>query len=505
MGNKERVKPPSTLSQRDARKRFPVVKHGLHSEREQSVLLYHGNTRLHSIDLDGPDDVIIDGDLTLTHDITNHDGDSGAYLLVLGAVHARSIIAGGSTIAITGSVVLSNTLFGHYNHGSIEVKGDLKARAVVCSDHATSILGKIEAITVSWRGMDAMYEGEDIPRVMVQEALDDEFIDDRKMFDLLAADLCPVREGVVPSRDITAEGVAEEDRRTTVLDLRGKGLRKFPKEVFALADLETLILEDNEITNAVPKKIAELTRLRHLNLRNCSKDGKPVKLPDSIGSMQSLESLNLIYNRVKIPASIKNLASLKVLKLCIYERQKLPPELGQIPNLEELQLWATAFYPEEFPPLALCFPKLRKLEVSGFEPREIPDALGELDSLESLDPGSLENLEAFPDLGRLKALKRLRFDGYDGAPKTLLPQIMHLTWIEDLDLGRWRMDKLPEGLEAFDRLRVLDLSFNALPTLPNWLLDRPLERLDLRYNKLSEKECARIAEALPNCEVVVAG
>ena len=57
------------------------------------------------------------------------------------------------------------------------------------------------------------------------------------------------------------------------------------------------------------------------------------------------------------------------------------------------------------------------------------------------------------------------------------------------------------GIGGFRALRVLDLSFNELRSLPDDLFTLPLDRLDLRYNRLDAASRARVREVYPQAEL----
>jgi Leucine-rich repeat (LRR) protein len=57
------------------------------------------------------------------------------------------------------------------------------------------------------------------------------------------------------------------------------------------------------------------------------------------------------------------------------------------------------------------------------------------------------------------------------------------------------------GIGGFRALRILDLSFNELRSLPEDLFTLPLDRLDLRYNRLDAASRARVREAFPQAEL----
>ena len=382
----------------------------------------------------------------------------------------------------------------------------------VCRDRYTDAENKVRDALFARRtpakdvklGIKADFEDDDITRIMSPKVLDDDFIDDRKMFTHLAANKSPVRSGIVPSRVLVQRELAGLDLTdVTTLDLESKGLRNFPREVLDLDNLEELVLESNEIEDNLPDDLPRLAKLRILNLRSfASYDNSPT-LPESFGEMKALTHLNLHYNHVTLPRSIAKLDSLESLRMPIFEGMTVPETFGDIPNLQSLQVWAYDGYPaaSEFPLFPLSLKSLRHLEVSSISAPSIPEAITTLTELESLEFGGVRNLTSFPDLSSLSTLRKLRFDGYGSSNFALLDSIMHLVWLEDLDLGRWHMPTLPEGLAQFKNLKRLDLSFNELKAVPQWLLDLDLEFLDISSNELDASASKALQEAHPNADL----
>ncbi len=85
------------------------------------------------------------------------------------------------------------------------------------------------------------------------------------------------------------------------LDISGNNLKCIPAEVFLLDSLETLMLNDNEITE-IPSNIKKLTKLKVLWIFN----NNISSFPDEIGCLNNLESIIISGN----PISYDNLIQL---------------------------------------------------------------------------------------------------------------------------------------------------------------------------------------------------
>lgn len=107
------------------------------------------------------------------------------------------------------------------------------------------------------------------------------------------------------------------------LSLKEYGLSEIPEEVFSLVDLKTLILSNNPL-QTIPKQIEALSKLRILQLADCSlfDDSLPdelLKLPleeltlanngftnfDKLTKIETLKRLNLASNDIlSVPESV---------------------------------------------------------------------------------------------------------------------------------------------------------------------------------------------------------
>lgn len=189
---------------------------------------------------------------------------------------------------------------------------------------------------------------------------------------------------------------------------------------------------------------------------------KIIELPDSIGNLIHLESLNLHRNALI----------------------KLPESIGRLTNLNNLTLEANNlnYLPESIIELS----KLKKLNLDHNKLEYLPETIGAMTNLEEL---SADNnvLNKLPDsVGNLLNLKRLSI-GYYG------------TWyfrrgrgraIEDLDqIPHNKVHFLPKSLAQLKSLKHLDLTFNEFEEYPEVLSTLPFTSwgwLNISWNKLPE-------------------
>ncbi|MFX1239544.1 MAG: leucine-rich repeat domain-containing protein, partial [Promethearchaeota archaeon] len=188
--------------------------------------------------------------------------------------------------------------------------------------------------------------------------------------------------------------------------------------------------------------------------------------PDSIGSILLLEHLDLSStNMVNIPTTIGNLSSLKELNLSSNATLKTIPEpIGNLSSLIILNLHSTSLsgLPERIGKLA----NLETLDLGRIMPLEaLPDSIGNLSSLKTLDLAGNKNLTSLPQsIGGLTSLQILNLEG---AKITSIPEsIGGLTSLKRLNLLRNQVEVLPESIGKLLALQELDLSENRLKSLP---------------------------------------
>jgi hypothetical protein len=219
---------------------------------------------------------------------------------------------------------------------------------------------------------------------------------------------------------------------------------------------------------AAEEKIAEALRsgATELNLSGLLSDKdseKLTELPESLGSLTQLESLNLSYNRLTaLPDSLGSLTQLKSLDLSNNQLSALPEWLGQLTALQSLEI--------------------RYNQLTA-----LPDWLGSLSALQTLDLSG-NRLTALPEsLGQLCALRRLWIGGNN---VTDLPRtIAQLTQLSDLALGGNPFREWPEWLGYFTNLHTLWIGFAGTETrlkeLPYWVSSlRELKHLAIGFTPI---------------------
>ncbi|OGY94339.1 MAG: hypothetical protein A2406_02905 [Candidatus Komeilibacteria bacterium RIFOXYC1_FULL_37_11] len=96
------------------------------------------------------------------------------------------------------------------------------------------------------------------------------------------------------------------------LDLSGQGLSQVDQSVFKQSNLRQLDVSDNQLTGALPAEIRQLQNLQILRATNNQMTGVPAE----IGQLSNLIELDLSNNQLTgLPYELGNLKNLKILNL----------------------------------------------------------------------------------------------------------------------------------------------------------------------------------------------
>lgn len=244
-----------------------------------------------------------------------------------------------------------------------------------------------------------------------------------------------------------------------------------PPALGSLSSLELLDLSHNRLTGEIPAELGQLSHLQKLFLAGNQLSGP---IPAELGNLTSLLDLFLSGNRLTgpIPPELGNLESLAALTAETNELDgPLPPALGRLANLEELDLGfnhITGDIPSELGDLSsLKTFKLSHNQLTG----TIPPSLGGLSNLTVLEL-QVNQLSGDipPELGNLGNLGYLLLDlnQLGGAIPNQLGKLSNLL---RLNLSSNPLTgPLPTELGSLNSLQYLDLSYTGLSgPIPNEL------------------------------------
>ncbi len=186
---------------------------------------------------------------------------------------------------------------------------------------------------------------------------------------------------------------------------------------------------------------------------------------DSIAQLHSLRHLEFRFVDYYLPLSIGTLKHLTTLTLRYTNITSLPPSIGQLSNLEALDLGMTDHLrtlPDEIGNLS----SLKRLDLYHSNIMSLPSSIGMLQNLETLNLFRTVNLPTLPDeIRNLSSLKDLSWKKID-IPESIA---VNLDTFE-LDCGTLGITH-PLMLEQFWNLKHLKLNIYELPTLPDEIGD----------------------------------
>nr|AKQ06195.1 plant intracellular Ras-group-related LRR protein 4 [Momordica charantia] len=239
----------------------------------------------------------------------------------------------------------------------------------------------------------------------------------------------------------------------------------------------------NKLSNQLewlPDTIGKLSSLITLDLS----ENRLAALPDTIGALSQLKRLDLHANRLsELPGPFTDLTSLVCLDLRGNQLVSLPASLGKLVHLEEIDLSSNMLtsLPESIGNLV----KLRKLNVETNNIEEIPHTIGRCTSLQELS-ADYNRLKALPEaVGRIETLQILsvRYNNVKQLPTTM----SSLVNLRELDVSFNEIEAVPESLCFATRLVKMNIgnNFADLQALPRSIGNlEMLEELDISNNQI---------------------
>ena len=281
-------------------------------------------------------------------------------------------------------------------------------------------------------------------------------------------------------------------RRPTKLSLNNANLASFPTELFEatqLVELDAFRAISFTGNPEVPAAIGRLKQLRSLGLGGNDFDS----LPDSIGDLTALESLQLDYCQSldTLPKAIKKLSKLRALEASYTAAlEALPDEIGSLGALEVLTLTNGGL--KKVPAALWKLSSLKRLDLPE-ELTTLPPGIAKLVNLEELHLGPQALASIAKELPKLK-LKRL---SVWGRSKTLPDEIAQVPTLETLRICHLGLEKLPTKFTQLSKLVSLDVEGNKLKTLAAIVKTLPkLKELQFGDNPLAPGEKQEILKLL---------
>ena len=273
-----------------------------------------------------------------------------------------------------------------------------------------------------------------------------------------------------------------------VLYMSRNRIENIPPEIGQLTKLRRINLAANDLTE-IPPELGDLENLEYLNLENNDIEGN---LPPELGNLSSLEWMELRRNDISgpIPPEFGQLDNLEVLRLNRNSLSgELPSELQNLSSITELNLGGNPLE-GTLPAWLGNLSTVEFLDISGapFIEGELPPEIGQLENLEKLFVAATQITGTIPaEWGNLENLKELALIA-NNLSGQIPEEIGNLPNIEELILfDNDFSGPIPSSLFNLTTLQVIDFSQNnfsgVIPAEIAGLSD--LTHLQLSQNELS--------------------
>lgn len=219
-------------------------------------------------------------------------------------------------------------------------------------------------------------------------------------------------------------------------------LKPFPRPL----EITTLRLESSNLTEISPG-FSEYKNLRHLSLGN----NKLETIPEEFGKLTQLETLRLHSNQIRtLPNVMSNLKKLQLLDLASNKLSDLGTTLCGMDGLRTLDLKLNKL--EKFPSIE-CLGNLKDLDLSYNAIKEIPESIGQMKGLQSINmfDTDIEKLPA--SIGELTELRVLDLRKRNGPPVHPVDSIRNLKKLYQVRIGFEFKDGRPDE-ESRQRYRT---------------------------------------------------
>ncbi|KAF9678633.1 hypothetical protein SADUNF_Sadunf07G0054800 [Salix dunnii] len=230
----------------------------------------------------------------------------------------------------------------------------------------------------------------------------------------------------------------------------------------------------------LPDSIGKLSNLVTLDLS----DNRIVALPDAFGGLSSLTKLDLHANRIgELPGSIGDLLSLVVLDVRGNQLSSLPATFGRLIRLQELDL--SSNHLSSLPDTIGSLVSLKKLKVETNDIEEIPYTIDKCLSLKELR-ADYNRLKALPEaVGKTETLEviSVRYNNIKQLPTTM----SSLLSLKELDVSFNELESVPESLSFATSLIKMNIgnNFSDMQFLPRSIGNlENLEELDISNNQI---------------------
>lgn len=378
--------------------------------------VFDDDARFASLDLDnmfytnGACGALFRGNLTVDSYIIQPETDSGPFILVLGNVTAKNFFMGGSYIHIEGNTTIEQTLYaGYYNHGAAHINGLIAAEVILSYDHVFNFKSANVKKGVWISGIELAGQPAHDPAHVLNKGYwdkEDQSVNTHNVLKAISKGQSILKPGPTasPVQKRLEKAVLSKNKRADLSKLK---LKKLPKELFEVTDLQQLNLSFNPI-EITGDELAALEHLHTIELSDCQLE----EVPAVLAKMPRLESISLSNNNITVlPDSFSALQQLKKLYLYNCRLTTIPSVLKTLPNLETLNIDyqqddVLLSIDEMYPSLKqlsirgdmnVSLPLLEELEISKRATKEVPETLRASKKLKKLDVSAAAALAGLPD------------------------------------------------------------------------------------------------------------
>lgn len=207
-------------------------------------------------------------------------------------------------------------------------------------------------------------------------------------------------------------------------------------------------------------------------------------LPTALKHREEITELSLYNCRLDaLPPVVFGMPRLRKLEVSANQLREIPAQIGQLKGLRVLNLISNQI--AELPPQLFELTQLTELDLRNNQIKALPPAIGRLKNLQRLYLGGNALEELPPEIGQLRELTLL--DIQKNRIKRLPPRLSRLANLRQLRAAHNHIGRLIKPLFQLTSLDVLDLSHNRIRTLPPGIsrLQR-LTELHLGHNLLEK-------------------
>jgi uncharacterized protein (TIGR02996 family) len=242
------------------------------------------------------------------------------------------------------------------------------------------------------------------------------------------------------------------------LDLSNNPLAELPAWIGELRALDHLNLGATTL-RSLPDAITELP-LRRLS---CFQAKSLERIPDAIGRIATLEELDLRWCAItELPDSFGDLANLRKLEINSNKLARVPASLGKLRQLEKLELFSNQL--TTLPDELAALDRVTEVTLQANRFVTLPSCLAAMPIRRiNLGQNPLDLAAAFRFLATIPTLRQLAIasSGLTSIPD----ELGLLVQLESLDLSYNRLASLPASIGNLTQLRTLSVTSNANPSL----------------------------------------